>query len=203
LFSGRSEEARVTAGRGRGDGFGEERKRLFLAALRQGHGVLAACALVGISNRTAYNHRAADPAFARDWAVARRASTLPLELVAFERAVDGVEEPVYSYGRLSHVRVRRSDALLARLLVAEQPEKFGSAAAIAAAKILKRLVRRLDALERRLDEANMRSVRSSGAVNIVNRDVGRRASRASGGWRLARARRRAGAPEISRGGGES
>src|SRR3954464_11996679 len=115
---------RGTAG-GRSDGFGAERRLYFLAALRQGYSVLDACALVGISNRTAYNHRKADPAFARDWALARRATTLPLELAAFARAVDGVQEPVYAYGRLPHVRVRHSDALLARLLAADQPEKYG------------------------------------------------------------------------------
>lgn len=108
----------------RHDGFTAERKRLFLAALRCGETVLAACARVGVSNRTAYNHRRRDPGFARDWTLAARMSGLPLELEAFQRAM-GVEEQAYAYGKPSHVRTRRSDALLARLLVAEQPLKYG------------------------------------------------------------------------------
>src|ERR1044072_3773126 len=43
--------------RTRHDGFDRERKLLFLTALRQGASVLDACFMVGISNRTAYNHR--------------------------------------------------------------------------------------------------------------------------------------------------
>jgi len=54
----------------RSDGFGESRRRLFLAALRKGESVLGACRLVGISNRTAYNYRRRDPDFARAWELA-------------------------------------------------------------------------------------------------------------------------------------
>jgi len=174
----------------RGDGFGEERKRLFCAALRQGYPVLDACALVGISNRTAYNHRGKDPAFARDWDLARRVSTLPLELVAFQRAVDGVEEPVFAYGRFSHMRVRYSDPLLARLLIADQPEKFGTAGGRRSAKRLKQLARRVEALERRLEASQMRGVRSAEAVKVVKPPAPRRRGRDGGNWRLAAARRR-------------
>ena len=88
--------------RTRHDGFGEERKLLFLTALRQGASVLHACALVGISNRTAYNHRRRDPGFAKAWRLSRGAHTLPLELVAFQRAVEGVEEQVYRHGKHPH-----------------------------------------------------------------------------------------------------
>jgi hypothetical protein len=176
--------------RERGDAFGAERKRLFCAALREGYGVLDACALVGISNRTAYNHRATDPTFARDWDLARRASTLPLELVAFQRAVDGVEEPVFAYGRFSHMRVRYSDPLLARLLVADQPEKFGTAGGRRAAKRLKQLGRRVEALEQRLEASHMRGVRNAEAVKVVKPPAPRRSGRDGGNWRLAAARRR-------------
>jgi hypothetical protein len=193
-------DVREGPARVRGDGFGEERKRLFLAALREGMPVLRACALVGISNRTAYNHRSRDPDFARDWKLARRAAKLPLELVAFERAVDGTEEPVYAYGRLSHVRRRRSDALLARLLEGEHPEKYGrTAGAIAAAKMnrrLKRLARRLKALEARIGSEPVRTVRNAGGVNFVNPAAKPSAPRAPRrNWRLAVARRRSGETE--------
>jgi hypothetical protein len=182
----------------RSDGFGAERKRLFLAALREGYGVLDACALVGVSNRTAYNHRAADAGFARDWDLARRASTLPLELVAFQRAVDGVEEPVYAYGRFSHMRIHRSDALLARLLVAEMPEKYGRAVGDGIGKRLKRLRQRIEAIEQRLEMAQVRSVLSGNGVKIVKPSSPRRGGRNAGSWRLAAARRRSGIGCIER-----
>src|ERR1044072_4874342 len=111
--------------RPRHDGFSEERRQLFLAAARRGDGVVAACAIVGVSTRTAYRHRECDPGFARSWELARRMAKLPLELAAFERGVTGIEEPVYRYGKLSHTRRRLSDAALMKLLAAEQPEKYG------------------------------------------------------------------------------
>lgn len=75
----------------RGDGFCEERKRLFLAALRLGYSVLAACRAIGISNRTAYNHRDRDPGFAREWELARQTSATPIELEAWQRAVEALK----------------------------------------------------------------------------------------------------------------
>jgi|GEM_PF-2437650 len=186
----------------RGDGFGEERKRMFLVALRGGEGVLAACRAVGISNRTAYNHRRDDPEFARQWALVRGMATLPLDLALYERAVEGVEEPVYFYGKLSHVRRRRSDALLGRMLAAEKPEKYGrSAPALAQGKLakrLKRLARRLEALEARLESDVRTARRASEAVNFMNPAAPSAAApKSSGGlgksgtnWRLSAARRR-------------
>ena len=191
------------------DGFGEERKLLFLAALRHGHSVLAACRLVGVSNRTAYNHRRDDPDFARDWALARRMSILPLELVAFERAVDGLEEPVYAYGKPSHVRVRRSDSLLVALLAAEKPEKFGRGVGARAqgrlAKRLKRLARRVEALEGRLEAERSLTARNTETVNFMNRPETLpvrpsrrvRRDRKPAATRLATARRRAWGAGIS------
>jgi hypothetical protein len=193
----------------RSDGFGEERKLLFLAALRHGYSILAACRLVGISNRTAYNHRRDDPDFARDWALARRMAILPLELSAFIRAVDGVEEPVYAYGKLSHVRVRRSDSLLVALLAAEKPEKFGrTASARTQGELtgrLKCLARRVEALESRLEAEQLRTVRNPDTVNFMNRPalgVATAARRVRGekrpaASRLATAKRRAAGAGIS------
>jgi hypothetical protein len=114
----------------RHDGFDAEHKLLFLTALRKGASVLDACAMVGISNRTAYNHRNRDPGFAQAWRLARGACRLPLELVAYQRAVEGVEEQVYRHGKPSHVRTHYSDSLLRLLLAGEQPGKYGRRAAL-------------------------------------------------------------------------
>lgn len=116
----------------RHDGFSQERKRLFLVALRNGESVLDACALVGVSNRTAYNHRDRDPGFARDWGLAVRMHRAPLELAAFARGVEGIEEPVYRYGKQVGTRRHYSDALLKVLLAGEKPRKYGRRAGLVA-----------------------------------------------------------------------
>jgi hypothetical protein len=111
----------------RDDEFTSAKKRLFLVALRKGQTVAVACEQVGVSRRTAYNHRESDADFAHFWQLARSMATLPLDLVAWERAVVGIEEPVYAYGKFSHMRVRRSDMLLRKVLEAEQPKKYARA----------------------------------------------------------------------------
>ena len=205
------------AGQGwpRGNGFDDEKKAWFVAALRGGETVLGACALVGISNRTAYNHRNRDPEFARLWSLAQRVTSCPAELAAFERAV-GVEEPVYAYGKFSHMRTRRSDALLIALLKAQHPRRFGNAAGLhdARAKIERKVAARLarvlaplfESIEAELSE--LRTVRSGKsadpAVNFVNPSAAapdgpprrpRRGKRRSA-TRLDTARRRAGGSET-------
>ena len=114
----------------RHDGFSEERKQLFLVALRNGASVLAACALVGVSNRTAYNHRDRDPDFARDWGLAVRMHRAPLELAAYRRGVEGIAEPIYRHGKQIGTRRRYSDALLKMLLAGEKPRKYGRRAGL-------------------------------------------------------------------------
>jgi hypothetical protein len=116
----------------RHDGFSAERRLLFLAALRDGASVLEACATVGVSNRTAYNHRDRDPDFARDWGLAVRMCRAPLELAAFARGVEGIDEPVYRYGKQVGTCRRYSDALLRTLLAGEKPRKYGRRAGLVA-----------------------------------------------------------------------
>ncbi|HMG48247.1 MAG TPA: hypothetical protein VK614_12395 [Allosphingosinicella sp.] len=118
--------------RERHDGFSAERKQLFLTALRSGESVLDACALVGVSNRTAYNHRDRDPVFARDWGLAVRMHRAPLELAAYRRGVDGIEEPIYRHGKQVGTRRHYSDALLKLLLAGEKPRKYGRRAGLVA-----------------------------------------------------------------------
>lgn len=195
----------------RRDGFCEERKRLFLTALKRGDTVLGACALVGVSNRTAYNHADRDPDFAREWDLAVRSSTLPLELDVFRRAVEGVEEPVYRYGKFSHRRVTYSDRLLMRLLEADQPEKYGRGAAGRAQRerlekrFDKRLARALAPLHQALEAlqrprgggpANVNFVNPAKAPSEAAPTEPRRGNR-RGGRRLAAARKPREETEIS------
>ncbi|MEA3054082.1 MAG: hypothetical protein QOG72_2985 [Sphingomonadales bacterium] len=182
----------------RQDGFTDERKRLFLAAIAQGDSVLAACARVGVSNRTAYNHRRIDPDFARGWALARRASRLPLDLLVFMRAVDGTAETVIVNGVERRVTRPPSDYLLARLLEGEKPELYGRTAGIRAQGKLRKRLKRLAARIEALEAERMRSTRNPDFVNFVNRPerpsrrvpAPRRRGEQAPGWRLAAVRRR-------------
>ena len=160
-------EGAETKPKERQDGFSDERRRLFLVALRRGDSVLAACAAVGVSNRTAYNHRKRDPGFARDWAVAREAAVIPLELAAYERAL-GIEEPVYTYGKLTHHRRRSSDSVLIALLRSEESRDAGAAQRKAElAQLEARLERRLAAALAPL-RTELDALRGARGVNVVN-----------------------------------
>jgi hypothetical protein len=144
----------------REDLFDNERKRLFLLALRNGATVLSACRMVGISNRTAYNHRQADPEFSNSWQLARQMARMPLELAAFERGVVGIAEPVYVQGQYAYDRRRYSDSLLRTLLQGEQPAKYGRGAGAPA---------RLQAQETRIAALVAEQVVAAlAAVKVVN-----------------------------------
>ena len=109
----------------RHDGFGPARRRIFLKMLAKTGCVADAARGAGVSTRTAYNHRERDEGFADLWRLALSRAAVDIELIAWERAVHGIEEPVYAYGKFSHMRVRRNDAILLRLLEASNPKKFG------------------------------------------------------------------------------
>jgi hypothetical protein len=203
--------ADMADGNRRHEGFTEERRRLFLAALAQGDSVLAACARVGISNRCAYNHRRADPAFARDWSLARRASRLPIDLLVFKRAVDGTAQTLLVDGVERRVTLKPSDYLLARLLEGEKPELYGRTAGIRAQAKLRKRIKRLAARIEALEAEQMRSSRNPASVNFVNLSESPRSCAAAPrrrggrdpGWRLAAVRRRLAASEKGPGGRQS
>ncbi len=116
----------------------------FLGALRTTGMVSAACRLAGVGRRTVYDHREADPEFAKAWDEALDESADLLVLEARRRAYDGTDEPVVWQGSLSGVWVdpngtvvsadtpgaklvpltvkKYSDALLMFLIKARRPE---------------------------------------------------------------------------------
>lgn len=110
----------------RHDGFTPARQRIFLDTLGKTGCVRDACRRAGISNTSAYRARdRLGPEFARQWDLAQAMAASSLEALAWERAVTGIEEPVYFYGKFSHMRVRRSDSLFRLLLQASNPKKYG------------------------------------------------------------------------------
>ncbi|QLC25953.1 hypothetical protein HFP57_13585 [Parasphingopyxis algicola] len=102
--------------RTRHDGWTTPRKRKFLHALARTGCVRDACAIAHISSTSAYRHRRRDAGFAAAWERALTEALPVLEAAAFERAVEGVWEPVVSGGKVAVYRKRYSDAILVTLL---------------------------------------------------------------------------------------
>lgn len=96
----------------RHDGWTPERKVRFLERLSRTGNVRVACAAVGLSHATAYRLRQRDSAFARGWSVALAlARDVGIQTLS-ERAIEGVEEPVYYRGTLVGRRRRYDNRLL-------------------------------------------------------------------------------------------
>jgi hypothetical protein len=107
------------------------RQERFLRALADTGSVTAAVAVAGTSRTRVYELRKADPAFAAGWDEAEEVAADRLEDEARRRAVEGVQEPLVSSGKIVRddndqpIAIRRySDMLLLALLKAHQPEKF-------------------------------------------------------------------------------
>jgi hypothetical protein len=110
--------------RQRHDAFTEVRKCAFLKALVKVGCILDACRLVGPSPRTVYRHQESDPRFLRHCQIALKMSGAPVELTAWERAVEGVEEEIAVGGKMVKRR-RYSENLLRLLLQGSNPKKYG------------------------------------------------------------------------------
>jgi len=99
-------------------------EKAFLSCLAKWGVITAACEAAGIHRSTAYDRREADEAFEKAWDDAQKTAADLLEIEARRRAVRGVLKPVYQTGkRVGYVR-EYSDTLMARLLEANNPEKF-------------------------------------------------------------------------------
>jgi hypothetical protein len=110
--------------RERHDAFNEGRKAAFLAALIKTGCLLDAARAAGVSPRTVYNHQESDPEFDENVRTALAMSATPVEMIAWRRAVVGVEQE-FACGGQVHVRRRYSDHLLRLLLQGSNPRKFG------------------------------------------------------------------------------
>ena len=110
--------------RDRHDAFNEGRKAAFLAALIKTGCLLDAARAAGVSPRTVYNHQDSDSEFDENVRTALAMSATPVEMIAWRRAVVGVEQE-FACGGQVHVRRRYSDHLLRLLLQGSNPRKFG------------------------------------------------------------------------------
>jgi hypothetical protein len=120
-----SSEAPAQEGpRPRHDAFTEARKCVYLKALVKVGCIVDACRLVGPSPRTVYRHQASDPRFFDHCRAALWMSGTPVELTAWQRAVEGVEQEFCVAGEV-RVRRRYDSNLLRLLLQGSNPRKYG------------------------------------------------------------------------------
>ena len=124
--AGAAGDAEERALRLRHDGFTPARQKQFIETLGQTGCVRDACRVAGVSTTTAYRARGRlGGVFARQWEAALAMASSSLEVLAWERAVIGIEEPVVSAGKLVCTRMKRSDSIFRLLLQASNTEKFG------------------------------------------------------------------------------
>lgn len=121
----------------RRDAFTPGKKAKFLDVLGKTGCILDACRKTGISKSTVYNHQRSDPDFRRHCDLATHMAGTTAELMAWERAVVGVEEDVIQYGKHVGTRIKRSDALLRFLLQGAKPKKYGPRAGFTRKRLMK------------------------------------------------------------------
>lgn len=111
------------------DGWTEEKQRRFIETLADTGLVSAAAKEVGMTPRSAYQLRRAPyaAAFARAWDAARAHAGSVLEDVAFERAIEGVEQNVFNeHGEVVCTKRVPDNRLLMLLLKHLKPERYAA-----------------------------------------------------------------------------
>ncbi len=110
----------------RSNGWKPEVQREFIEALADTGSVASACKRVRRSTVGAYHLRRQPGAeeFAAAWRAAVDLGMQRVEDVAMDRALNGVEVPVYSYGELVGKRTVYNDRLLMFMLRNRAPERF-------------------------------------------------------------------------------
>lgn len=107
----------------------KEVKKRFIEVFKKEANVSAACQVVGIAPKTAYEWRKVDKNFAEEWDDALNVSNDIIRKTIFGRAVDGWEEPLVSAGKIvrdeygNPMTVKKySDPLLQFLAKSRMPE---------------------------------------------------------------------------------
>jgi hypothetical protein len=115
----------------RHDGWTPKRQRDFIEGLAITGSVRSAAERIGMTPESAYLLRRAPASdeFRAAWEQALETGVARLEDLAIDRAINGVEVPVYSYGKLIGSRTVHNDRLLMFILRQRRPERYGHAAA--------------------------------------------------------------------------
>ena len=116
----------VPRAKDRSNGWKPDVQQAFIEALADTGSVRAACRRVGRSDHGAYQLRRHPEAaeFRAAWDAALDHGVRRLEDLAMDRALNGVEVPVYSYGKLVGSRTVYNDRLLMFLLRNRAPDRF-------------------------------------------------------------------------------
>jgi hypothetical protein len=160
------------APRQRHDAFTERRKHEFLRALVKTGCIEDACRLTGVGRRTVYRHQEDSPSFFDHCCTALRMSGTPLELTAWQRAVDGVEEKFVVAGKVE-VRTRYSEGMLRMLLQGSNPRKYGPRPGFKRKRLLKHERKQMEREIRAELNAKMEEKRMSfdEAVDKLDRQI--------------------------------
>lgn len=112
----------------RHDGWTAERQRAFIAALADTGSVKAAAHAVGKAAEGAYllRRHPQGRGFRKAWEAALAIGVQRLEDVAMERALNGVEVPVYHFGAVVGTRRVYNDRLLMFMLRNRAPKRFAA-----------------------------------------------------------------------------
>lgn len=110
--------------RARANGFTPERQRKFIKTLRKTGCVRDGCRVARISSQTAYRTRQRLPEFRKAWDTALRIAGSDIELLAWERAVDGVAVTTMRGGEIVSVTKKPSDAIFRMILMASNKKKY-------------------------------------------------------------------------------
>lgn len=116
--------------RQRHDGFTPKKQRKFFKALRKGGCLKDAARVARVSTNTVRRHRDKWPAFDRKVKGALAMVSGELELIAWQRAVEGVPEIVIRDGKIVSIKIKPSDAILRLLMQGANPEKYGRTGAM-------------------------------------------------------------------------
>lgn len=130
------------------------REEKFLATLAEMSNVAASARAAGISESSVYRHRQRSDEFRARWAAALREGYSKLETLLLERALNGVERPVWHGGRQVGTAREYSDRLALALLAAHRTSVTGAAPGAAPAlsdtEVHEELVRRLSEMNVRM-----------------------------------------------------
>jgi hypothetical protein len=112
----------------RHDGWTAERQRGFIEALADLGSVRAAANAVNMTPESAYQLRRHPEAreFRKAWEAALKLGVQRLEDIAMERAIHGVEVPVYHFGKIIGTRRHYNDRLLMFLLRNRAAKRFAA-----------------------------------------------------------------------------
>ena len=129
----------------RHDGWTAERQRGFIEALADYGSVRAAANAVGMTPEGAYllRRHPKGEEFRKAWEAALDLGVQKIEDVAMDRALNGVEVPVYAYGKIIGTRRVYNDRLLMFMLRNRAPKRFAADGAKAMNAVDKMMLKRL------------------------------------------------------------